>query len=127
MKQLLFTVTAKDCDWWDEIDSGPGGQHKNRTHSAIRVRHRASGAEGRAAEHKSQVMNKRAAFERMANSKKFKMWHRLETARRMANAQSIEKMINEAVERALGPGKVKVEVKDEKGRWVDAGTSDVRV
>lgn len=117
-KQLLFSVTAQDCDWQEMTAGGPGGQHQNRRHTAVRCTHRASGAVGESREHKSQVMNKRAAFERMAQSERFRNWHKLETARRRLHAQSIEKMINDAVDKAMLPANIKTEVKDEKGRWM---------
>lgn len=118
--QLLFSVTAADCDWSTMTAGGPGGQHQNRSQTAVRCVHRASGAVGEARDAKSQVINRRSAFERMANSKEFKSWHRLETARRMAKAESIEAMVNAAVDEAMNPANIKVEVQDEDGRWTNA-------
>ncbi len=123
-KRLLFSVTAEDCDWQTTRGSGPGGQHRNTTDTAVRCTHRASGAVGFASDNKSQRRNKEAAFERMCNTPKFKSWHKLETARRILNEQSIESMIEKRVDEAMQPGNIKVEVHDERGRWIAARASE---
>ena len=43
-RQLLFSVTANDCDWSYTRGTGNGGQKKNKTNSAVHCKHRASGA-----------------------------------------------------------------------------------
>src|SRR5688572_30817471 len=52
-----------------EIDryraSGPGGQHRNKTESAIRLRHRATGVIAHADERRSQSENRVQALQRM--------------------------------------------------------------
>ncbi len=45
--------------------SGPGGQHRNRTYSAVRVRHRPTGIVVTCAETRSQHRNRRIALERL--------------------------------------------------------------
>jgi len=47
--------------------SGPGGQHRNRTNSAVRITHIPTGLSACAEEHKSQGQNKKAAFRRLAD------------------------------------------------------------
>ena len=44
---------------------GPGGQHKNKTQTAVRLRHAPSGAVVTASEERSLQDNLRVAFERM--------------------------------------------------------------
>ena len=46
--------------------SGPGGQHVNKTESAVRATHRPSGLVATAREERSQAMNKRLALARLA-------------------------------------------------------------
>jgi ribosome-associated protein len=45
--------------------SGPGGQRKNKTETAIRLTHLPSGITVIATEYRSQVQNRRLAFERL--------------------------------------------------------------
>lgn len=45
--------------------SGPGGQHVNRTESAVRLVHRPSGVVVTAADTRSQLRNREIAFERL--------------------------------------------------------------
>jgi protein subunit release factor B len=73
-RELLFSVTLKDCTVQTFTAGGPGGQHQNTSNTAVRIIHRASGATGESREHRSQLQNKKAAFRRMAESKKFQTW-----------------------------------------------------
>lgn len=45
---------------------GPGGQHRNRTENAVRLRHLPSGLVVTASEERSRVRNVEKAFERLA-------------------------------------------------------------
>jgi ribosome-associated protein len=44
---------------------GPGGQHRNKADTAIRLHHRISGVTVTATERRSQSMNRELAFERL--------------------------------------------------------------
>ena len=111
-KQLLFSVTANDCEWSYARGTGAGGQKKNKTSSAVHCTHRASGAHGYSESTRSQRENREDAFRKMAESEKFKAWQRIEIARRTGKLLEVE----QAVEREMR--KVQVEVKDEQGRWI---------
>lgn len=54
--------------------SGPGGQHRNKTESAVRMTHRPSGIVRIATEHRSQFRNRELALERI--------WKALEAKKR---------------------------------------------
>lgn len=113
-RELLFSVTIDDCRVDTFRAGGPGGQKQNKTSSGVRVTHTASGAVGESREHRSQHQNKRAAFVRMAESEKFKAWHKLEVARRTGLLAEIDRQ----VDREMSLENIRIDVKDEKGRWV---------
>ena len=54
--------------------SGPGGQHRNKTESAVRMTHRPSGIVRVATEHRSQLRNRELALNRI--------WRALEARKR---------------------------------------------
>ena len=56
----------RDCDIDFFIASGPGGQHRNKVETGVRLTHRPTGITVTAVERRSQYANREAAFERMA-------------------------------------------------------------
>ena len=56
----------KDCRVEFVRDSGPGGQHRNKRYTGVRLVHEGSGTVVMATERRSQSMNRDLAFERMA-------------------------------------------------------------
>ena len=57
---------AKDVYWETMRASGPGGQHVNRTESAVRVTHLPAGMQAAASEERSQHRNRKLALARLA-------------------------------------------------------------
>jgi peptide chain release factor len=55
-----------DVRWETMRASGPGGQHVNRTESAVRVTHLPTGVQATAAEERSQHRNRKLALARLA-------------------------------------------------------------
>lgn len=55
----------RDCETRHERRRGPGGQHRNKTESAVVIRHLPTGIEGQAAERRSQFDNHRNAVKRL--------------------------------------------------------------
>jgi protein subunit release factor B len=56
----------RDSDMVFFIGSGPGGQHRNKVESGVRLIHRPSGIVVTATERRSQHENREVAFERLA-------------------------------------------------------------
>lgn len=119
-KELLFTVTAADCDWQYLRGTGPGGQKRNKTESKVRCVHRASGAVGESDLTRSQHENKKIAFRKMAESREFRVWHKIECARRMGEKISVE----EAVDQMMADVNLRVEGKKDQ-RWVPIAEAQV--
>ena len=57
----------RDCDLEFFIASGPGGQHRNKVETGVRLTHRPSGISVTATERRSQHANREMAYERMAD------------------------------------------------------------
>lgn len=112
-RELLFSVTASDCRFDYYRGSGKGGQKRNKTSSAARCTHIASGAVGNSDDTRSQGQNKQIAFKRMSETKEFKAWHKMEVARRTGALQSAK----EHADNEMQPHKIRVEGKDDKGKW----------
>ena len=113
-KELLFSVTAKDCEFQTFRAGGSGGQHQNKTDTGVRCIHRASGAVGESRDTRSQSQNKQLAFSRMAQTAKFKKWHRIETAKMLGIHADIDKVVDEM----MSDENLKVEVQVD-GRWTE--------
>lgn len=56
----------RDSDLQFFLASGPGGQHRNKVESGVRLRHRPTGITVIATERRSQHANREVAFERLA-------------------------------------------------------------
>lgn len=110
-RHLAFSVTLDDCEVQTFRAGGKGGQNQNKRDTGVRVIHHPSGARGEARDERSQHLNKRAAFVRMANTAAFRSW-----VHRQADD---EVLIKTQVERDLWPDRIKVEVQED-GRWVEA-------
>lgn len=110
MKQLLFSVTIKDCEIQTFRSGGKGGQHQNKTESGVRIIHHPSGARGESREFRHQIQNKRAAFERMAKSEKYQNWAKA-VAAKIRNSSTPEQMVEEYMRRH----NLKIEVMTEDG------------
>lgn len=113
MKELLFSVTQKDMRIEYFCAGGPGGQHQNKTASACRITHLASGAVGECREERHQPMNKKKAFNRMVNSPRFQTWLKIKTSEML-----MEETAEQAVDRMMQPQNLRVEGRDDKGKWV---------
>jgi len=110
-KKLLFSLTAKDFVVQTFCTGGNGGQHRNAKQNGVRIIHPASGARAEHRDGRDQGRNKIEAFRKLSETPKFKAWHKAEVARRLG----MERDAEEAVEQAMNPKNLKVEVLGERG------------
>lgn len=113
-RELLFSVTKEDFKIETFKAGGPGGQNQNKRETGVRITHPLSGAVGEGREYRSQEQNRRAAFKRLVESTKFKIWHKKETARLTGK----QDFIRSYVDKIMSPPNLKIEVV-ENGEWVE--------
>lgn len=112
--QAKLRLTAEDFDWQYMTAGGHGGQNVQKTATAVRCVHSKSGAVGTARDERSQLQNRRLAFQRCTSSPKFKFW----CAQKMREIEDGE-TIEQKVERDMRTENLRVEVKNEAGQWVE--------
>lgn len=115
-KNLLFSVTESDCEFTYTKGSGAGGQKRNKTSNAVYCKHKDSGGQGYSEDTRSQHENKRIAFKRMAESEKFRAWHKQEISKRIGT----ESAIQDKVESQMSNKYIRTEIKNEHGLWVES-------
>lgn len=111
-KTKILSLTKKDFKIDYFRGSGAGGQKKNKTNSGVRIRHLDSGAIGKATDTRYQHKNKKLAFHRLVESERFKRWLKIKCSRSDYIFQEVEKSLEF----------VKIESKDEQGRWTEGLT-----
>ena len=112
-KELLFSLTKKDFVVEYYNPGKNGGQNANKVATACRIHHPASGAIGECKEERTQKPNRERAFKRLTESSKFKMWLRIEIAKRKGYLDDI----NQKVEKAMAEARVEIQQDD---KWVKA-------
>lgn len=88
--------------------SGPGGQHVNRTESAVRLTHLPSGVVVTATENRSQIRNREIAFERLV--------HKLRALNRVPKPRKATRVSRAVKERRLAAKKHRASLKRERSR-----------
>lgn len=123
MRKPLFSVTKNDLVIQTFSAGGKGGQHQNKTQSGVRIIHKASGARGESREHRSQKLNKEAAFTRLATSSVFQAWLKAETARRLMDQHELHKRVNRQVDQWITPKNLKVQMLRD-GKWIEEAEAE---
>jgi protein subunit release factor A len=113
-KELLFSVSKKDLVITYFSGTGAGGQHRNRHMNSVRMTHPESGATSTGQSNREMQANLKEAFQTLINSAKFKIWHN-QKVHEILTGKTIEQQIKED----LTPDKLKIECKDDEGRWVN--------
>ncbi len=77
-RRKFLTIMPKDLEVHYYVGSGNGGQKKQKTSSACRIVHKASGAEGKSQDSRKQGENRKLALERLSKSKEFQVWLKIQ-------------------------------------------------
>jgi protein subunit release factor B len=115
-RKLLFSVKIGDCKVQTFRAGGPGGQNQNKRDTGVRIIHPPSGAVGVSREKRTQPENKKLAFRRMAQSKKFQTWAKIKGLQL--------RPVDEIVDEQMDEANLKVEFKQD-GRWVESSTASL--
>jgi protein subunit release factor B len=105
---LPEAVLAAECEETFFTAGGPGGQHRNKTESGVRLAHRPTGVVVTATERRSQAQNRGAALERLRA--------RLEALARRPRPRRATKPTRGSRERRLSEKKRRGERKSERSR-----------
>ncbi len=63
--RIAMELLERQCDLTMTRRGGPGGQHRNKTSTAVILVHRQTQVSGEAAERRSQLQNRRTALQRL--------------------------------------------------------------
>lgn len=112
-KRYLVSITKKDLEISYFSGTGAGGQHRNKHRNCVRIRHPESGAVATGQDHKSRRANIGEALTRLTKHPRFQIWCSAKAAERDSG-----KSIEQIVEETMSEENLKVEHKDDSGKWV---------
>ena len=94
-KDLIFSITKKDFQITYFSGHGAGGQHRNRHKNCVRIKHIESGATVQATENRSLIQNKKLAFKRLVDNKKFGNWIKVTASFLLKDGKTIGDVVEE--------------------------------
>lgn len=97
-RQKLLSLTKKDFKVEFYRASGNGGQNRNTRDTACRITHIETGITAISADERSQLQNKKRAFERLCGNPKFRQWLKIESSRSMGLLKTQEQLEKEVDE-----------------------------
>jgi hypothetical protein len=100
--ELDDTALLADCEVHTYRASGPGGQKRNKTSSAVRLHHRPTGLIAKAEEDRSQHVNRRRALRRL----------RMTIAIELLGPLAPDDVPSRRFKAAMTNGKLKLRIKD---------------
>ena len=102
--QKINILSRADLDISYYIGPGHGGQNKQKNSTGVLIIHKASMAQGRCHDTRSQAKNRTEAFRRLTAHPRMKVW----VARKVYEIRNGESM-EEVVERMMAPENLKIE------------------
>ncbi len=117
IKKPLLSLTKKDFRVGTFCTGGKGGQNQNKREMGVRITHKVTGISYECREERSQLQNKKKAFLKLCNDKKFKNWLKYESLK-ICQKQKKEKSIDEIVEEAMNMNNLKIEIK-KNNTWIE--------
>lgn len=109
----LYSLTKKDFNIEFFCVSGHGGQNMQRNKTGCRITHKESGASGESRDERSQLQNKKRAFDRLVNTEKFQKWLKIQTSKALGTYIDTEEWVKEQMQ----PKNLKIEIINEDGKW----------
>ena len=102
----------RDCEMEFFVAGGPGGQHRNKVETGVRLTHRVANVTVTATERRSQSANRDAAYERMAE--------KLEAMQRVQKKRFATKPGRAAKERRITGKRIQSERKQNRTKKFDS-------
>lgn len=118
-RERILHITRKDFEETHIRGSGPGGQHRNKTSTGVRLTHKASGAWAEATDSKSQGQNRISAFKRCIETPEFQRWFKIAVAE--ANGQP---SLAERLEKAMAESNIETQILVDS-KWVKVDASEL--
>ena len=120
-RALLFSIGPADLQVDTFRCGGHGGQNVNKRDTGVRIVHKESGATGQSCDERTQLQNKKIAFNRMVESDTFKKWHK----RKVAELMGLIAKAKEETNKAMNPRNIKIEVQA-NGKWVEVTEEELQ-